>query len=117
MLPLLLSPIGSYPDHHPSRAALWHKMIVVSGKRPQIRELATEAAEAPPASPGCAMEQGELTVTTPQEVALVRRLQGALTALEAVDGPSGCRATRPLGLTARCRLSSSVLQQAKPMWR
>jgi hypothetical protein len=35
------------------------------------------------------IEDGELAVTTPQEVALVRRLQGALTALEAVAGRPG----------------------------
>jgi len=36
-----------------------------------------------------AVESGELTASTPQDVAVVRRLQGALTALEAVDGGPG----------------------------
>jgi hypothetical protein len=33
-----------------------------------------------------AIENGELEVTTPQEVALVRRLEGALVGLEKVSG-------------------------------
>jgi hypothetical protein len=36
-----------------------------------------------------AIESGELIATTLQDVAVVRRLQGALTALEGVTGDSG----------------------------
>jgi len=37
-----------------------------------------------------AVEAGELAASTPQDVAVVRRLQGALTALEAVTGGPSC---------------------------
>ena len=43
-----------------------------------------------------AVESGELAATTPQDVAVVRRLQGALTALEAVAGGRG-RGSEPAG--------------------
>jgi hypothetical protein len=39
-----------------------------------------------------AVQRGEMVASTPQDVALVRRLQGALTALEAVAGGHGPRA-------------------------
>ena len=43
-----------------------------------------------------AVESGELSASTPQDVAVVRRLQGALTALEAVAGGPG-RESKPAG--------------------
>lgn len=58
---------------------------MASRRRPPSRKDITEAAEALRRLLAL-MEDGELTVTTPQDVALVRRLQGALTAMEAVAG-------------------------------
>jgi len=43
-----------------------------------------------------AVESGELAATTPQDVAVVRRLQGALTALETMGGDPG-RESRSAG--------------------
>lgn len=65
-----------------------HDGDVATRPRPPTGEAVTEAAEALRRLL-VAFEEGELTVTTPQEVALVRRLQGALTALEAVAGQPG----------------------------
>jgi hypothetical protein len=62
--------------------------VVVSARRPASRKTTQEAA-------GMlrrfieAVESGELMANTPQDVAVVRRLQGALTALEAVAGRPG----------------------------
>jgi len=59
--------------------------VVASADRPSSKKATQEAA-------GMlrrfikAVESGELVASSPQDVALVRRLQGALTALEAVAG-------------------------------
>lgn len=59
--------------------------VVASAHRPSSMKTAKEAAEMLRRVIE-AVGAGELLASTPRDVALVRRLQGALTALEAVAG-------------------------------
>jgi hypothetical protein len=61
-------------------------VAVAPAQRPPSRSTVAEAAQALRRILA-SIEEGELSAATPQEVALVRRLQGAVVAMEAVSGP------------------------------